>query len=349
MMKQQLLFCLTLFLIGSKVFAQTKAIVPTAADKPNRYQQEQIDRKYGMFIHFGMNTFHDQEWTDGSKPPSSYAPTAIDVKQWVSTAKAAGMKYIILVSKHHDGFCLWDSKYTSYDVASSANKTDVVAALAKECRNQGIRLGLYYSLWDRKQNGNVKDWTADKAYNTYMVNQLNELIDITKKYTDIVELWLDGGWEKENYRWPAQEIYTLVKSKSPQCQVGINWSIGSPENVDKHMVLPKDQQKLFPIRYFPSDFRLGDPYLPATPDPKLFAAQGNTYYMPFETTVVLGERWFYNTTDKKYKTLGELEQIYRTATAQDNILILNVGPNRAGRIKETDVDLLLKLKEKLKL
>ncbi|PUV24619.1 calcium:sodium exchange protein [Sphingobacterium athyrii] len=348
-MKQQLLFCLTLCLMGAKVFAQTKAIVPTAADKPNRYQQEQIDRKYGMFIHFGMNTFHDQEWTDGSKPPGSYAPTAIDVKQWVSTAKAAGMKYIILVSKHHDGFCLWDSKYTSYDVASSANKTDVVAALAKECRNQGIRLGLYYSLWDRKQNGNVKDLTADKAYNTYMLNQLSELLNITQKYTDIVELWLDGGWEKENYRWPAQEIYTLVKSKAPQCQVGINWSIGTPENVDKHMVLPKDQQNLFPIRYFPSDFRLGDPYLPATPDPKLFTSQGNTYYMPFETTVVLGERWFYNTTDKKHKTLGELEQIYRTATAQDNILILNVGPDRAGRIRETDVDLLLKLKEKLKL
>lgn len=348
-MKKQVFFSLTLCLLIAKVFAQTKVVIPTASDKPNRYQQEQIDRKYGMFIHFGINTFHDQEWTDGSKPTSSYAPTTIDAKQWVSTAKAAGMKYIILVSKHHDGFCLWDSKYTDYDVANSANKTNVVETLAKECRKQGIRLGLYYSLWDRKQNGNVNDRKADRAYNTYMLNQLTELLDMTKKYTDIVELWLDGGWEKENYRWPAQEIYTLVKSKAPQCQVGINWTIGSPENADKHVVQPKDQQNLFPIRYFPSDFRLGDPYLPGTPDPKLFTAQGNIYYMPFETTVVLGERWFYNTTDKKYKTLAELEEIYRTATAQDNILILNVGPNREGRIKEADVALLLQLKEKLKL
>ncbi|WP_286767551.1 MULTISPECIES: alpha-L-fucosidase [Sphingobacterium] len=113
--------------------------------------------------------------------------------------------------------------------------------------------------------------------------------------------------------------------------------------------MPKDQQNYYPIRYFPSDFRLGDPYLPVDPDPKLFMAQGHTYYMPFETTVVLGERWFYNTTDKKYKSLEELAGIYRTATAQDNILILNVGPNRMGRIKDSDVDILRKLKEKLKL
>lgn len=174
-------------------------------------------------------------------------------------------------------------------------------------------------------------------------------MSITGKYGHIVELWLDGGWEKENYRWPTQEIYSLVKSKAPECQIGINWSIGLPENVDKHPVLPNDQKDYFPIRYFPSDFRLGDPYLPHNPDPKLFVAQGNVYYMPFETTVVLGERWFFNTTDKKYKSLDELEDIYHKATSQDNILILNVGPNREGRVKEGDVDILMKLKDKLKL
>ena len=348
-MKKKLLFSLALAVWGTNLRAQTKTIVPVPSIHPNAYQREQIDRKYGMFVHFGMNTFHDQEWTDGSKPASSYAPSAIEVKQWVSTAKEAGMKYMILVTKHHEGFCLWDSKYTDYDVASSPNATNVVQELAKECAKQGMRLGLYYSLWDRKQNPNVKDMSADAAYNQYMLNQLNELVDMTKKYTDIVELWLDGGWEKESYRWPTQAIYNLIKKKVPGCQIGINWSIGSPENTDKHIVLPKDQQNYYPIRYFPSDFRLGDPYLPINPDPKLFMAQGNTYYMPFETTVVLGERWFYNTTDKKYKSLEELAGIYQTATAQDNILILNVGPNRMGRIKDSDVDILRKLKDKLKL
>ncbi len=348
-MKLRAQLTIVLLAILGHVLAQEKGILPISSTTANKYQIDQINRKYGMFIHFGINTFHDQEWTDGSKPASSYNPSAIDAKQWVATAKAAGMKHIILVSKHHEGFCLWDSKYTDYDVASSPNKTNVVEEVAKECKKQGIKLGLYYSLWDRKQNADVKDVKADKAYNEYLLKQLAELLSITGKYGHIVELWLDGGWEKENYRWPTQEIYSLVKSKAPECQIGINWSIGLPENVDKHPVLPNDQKDYFPIRYFPSDFRLGDPYLPHNPDPKLFVAQGNVYYMPFETTVVLGERWFFNTTDKKYKSLDELEDIYHKATSQDNILILNVGPNREGRVKEGDVDILMKLKDKLKL
>ena len=348
-MKLRAQLTIVLLAILGHVLAQEKGILPISSTTANKYQIDQINRKYGMFIHFGINTFHDQEWTDGSKPASSYNPSAIDAKQWVATAKAAGMKHIILVSKHHEGFCLWDSKYTDYDVASSPNKTNVVEEVAKECKKQGIKLGLYYSLWDRKQNADVKDVKADKAYNEYLLKQLAELLSITGKYGHIVELWLDGGWEKENYRWPTQEIYSLVKSKAPECQIGINWSIGLPENVDKHPVLPNDQKDYFPIRYFPSDFRLGDPYLPHNPDPKLFIAQGNVYYMPFETTVVLGERWFFNTTDKKYKSLDELEDIYHKATSQDNILILNVGPNREGRVKEGDVDILMKLKDKLKL
>ncbi len=348
-MQKILLSTYILFGVMFSAYAQNRVIVPVPSTQPNKYQLEQISRKYGMFIHFGINSFHDQEWTDGSKPASSYNPKAIDAKQWVETAKNAGMKHIILVSKHHEGFCLWDSKYTDYDVANSPNKTNVVEEVAKECKKQGIKLGLYYSLWDRKENPNVKDVSADQAYNAYMLKQLEELLDMTGKYSDIVELWLDGGWEKENYRWPTQDIYNLVKKKAPACQIGINWSIGSPENADKHMILPDMQKDHFPIRYFPSDFRLGDPYLPSNPDPKIFSAQGNSYYMPFETTVVLGERWFFNTTDKKYKTLEELENIYKKATAQDNILILNVGPNRDGRVKDSDVDILMKLKEKLKL
>ncbi|WP_156305973.1 alpha-L-fucosidase [Sphingobacterium endophyticum] len=348
-MQKVLLFTYILFGMMFSAYAQNRVIVPVPSTQPNKFQQEQISRKYGMFIHFGINSFHDQEWTDGSMPASSYNPKAIDAKQWVETAKNAGMKHIILVSKHHEGFCLWDSKYTEYDVANSPNKTNVVEEVAKECKKQGIKLGLYYSLWDRKENPNVKDVSADQAYNAYMLKQLEELLDMTGKYSDIVELWLDGGWEKENYRWPAQDIYNLVKKKAPACQIGINWSIGSPENADKHAVLPDMQKEHFPIRYFPSDFRLGDPYLPSNPDPKIFSAQGNSYYMPFETTVVLGERWFFNTTDKKYKTLEELENIYQKATVQDNILILNVGPNRDGRVKDSDVDILMKLKEKLKL
>ena len=326
---------------------------PIPSTKPSKYQKEQIERKYGMFIHFGINTFHNEEWTDGSKPVSSYRPTSIDAKQWVETAKNAGMKYIILVSKHHEGFCLWDSKYTEYDVAESGNPTNVIEAVAKECEAQGIRLGLYYSLWDRHRDPDPEDVSADEGYNKYMIDQLNELMDITSKHTKVVEFWFDGGWAKANYRWPFAEIYKTIKSREPQCQIGINWNIGNPDVPGeprewfKGHIGPDAQKNGDPIRHFPSDFRLGDPLLPPNPDPKLFTHNGQTYYMPWESTVCMSERWFYNTEDTTYKSIDELVDLYQKATAQDNILILNTPPDRDGRIRERDVALLTELRKRI--
>lgn len=309
---------------------------------------KQIERRYGMFIHFGINTFHDQEWTDGSKPASSYAPTAIDAEQWIRSAKEAGMKYVILITKHHDGFCLWDSRYTDYDVASSSNDTNVVLAVAKACRKYGIGLGFYYSLWDRKVNPDVDNLESDAAYNKYMINQIEELINMVKKITPVVEFWFDGGWVKKSYRWPVLDLYNTIKRVQPDCQVGINWPIGSPENID-NSVKPEQQREGYPIRYFPSDFRLGDPYLPADNDPKIFTYSGQQYYMPWESTVCISQRWFYNTTDTTYKTLDELEELYKRCTKNDNILILNCPPNREGRLRDKDVELLKQLRERLNL
>ncbi len=322
-------------------------ILPVPSERPSAAQQKQIARKYGMFIHFGINTFQDQEWTDGSCPASSYRPTTIDTDQWIKTAKKAGMKYVILTAKHHEGFCLWDSKYTEYDVASSGNTTNVIESIAKSCKKYGIGLGLYYSLWDRKVNADVKDASKDAAYNEYLIHQLNELIDIVEPYTNIVEFWFDGGWEKENYRWPVKEIYQTIKSRQPDCQVGINWTIGLPENPDAHPVVPKDQKEGYPIRYFPSDFRLGDPYLPMDDDPKIFTHDGKRYYMPWESTVCISGRWFYNTTDKTYKTVDELATLYRQCTKNDNILILNCPPARDGKLRGEDVRLLKELRKKI--
>ena len=347
MIRKLLLFGLSAFLMACSADHSERIILPKPATTPNKAQQKQIARKYGMFIHFGINTFHDQEWTDGSKPASSYRPTQIDAEQWIKAAKDAGMKYVILVSKHHDGFCLWDSEYTTYDVASSGNTTNVVEEVAKACKKHDIGLGLYYSLWDRKQNAAVKDQSLDAAYNQYMIDQLNELIQIVHKHTHIVEFWFDGGWEKANYRWPIMDIYQTIKSQEPDCQVGVNWTIGLPTNSDAHPVMPQDQKEGYPIRYFPSDFRLGDPYLPLDNDPKTFTYNGRDYYMPWESTVCLSERWFFNTGDKKYKSLEELEKMYRQCTKNDNILILNCPPNREGRLRDADIELLKKLRERI--
>jgi alpha-L-fucosidase len=346
--KKHLLF-LFILLSNNASFSQKTVTGPTPSNKPGIYQLAQIKRKYGMFIHFGINTFYDEEWTDGSKPASSYKPLTVDADQWIHVAKEAGMKYVILVSKHVDGFCLWDSKYTDYDVASSSNKTNVVEEVARACKKYGIGMGIYYSLWDRHQNASVKDSSLDKDYNEYMVSQIKELIAIVNKYTPVAELWLDAGWEKKRSRWPIAEIYKTVKEMAPQCQVGVNWSIGIPENPDPDsaFVLPVMQKTGYPIRYFPSDFRMGDPYMPANPDPKLFSYNGHLYYMPWETTLCMSEKWFYNTKDTVYKTVDELYQIYKQATAQDNILILDLPPDRSGRLREKDIQLVLALHKQI--
>ena len=336
------------FMAGTRFsFAQAAHKERVPSTRPDVYQLAQIERKYGMFIHFGINTFYDEEWTDGSKPASSYKPLAVDADQWISTAKQAGMKYVILVSKHVDGFCLWDSKYTSYDVANSGNKTNVIEAVAMACKKYNIRMGIYYSLWDRHENADINDHSLDKAYNEYMLNQIKELIGITNKYKKIVELWLDAGWLKKRSRWPIAEIYETVKEMAPQCQVGVNWSIGTPENPDPDsaFVLPTMQKTGYPIRYFPSDFRIGDPYLPGDPDPKLFSHNGMLYYMPWETTMCLSQKWFYNTRDSVYKTPEELLTVYKKATAQDNILILDLPPDRSGKLRDKDRQLVFALRK----
>ncbi|GAB1454691.1 hypothetical protein MASR2M47_47470 [Draconibacterium sp.] len=343
---------LLLLIIGNLLFScktATKEILPVPSNEPNEAQLKQIERKYGMFIHFGINTFHDMEWTDGSKPASSYEPTNIDAEQWVKTAKDAGMKYVILITKHHDGFCLWDSQFTEYDVSNSGNATNVVEAVAKACKKHNIGLGLYYSLWDRNVNSNVKNTELDSAYNSYMLKQLDELMNITQEHTNLVEFWFDGGWLKQNNQWPIKEIYQTIKSREPECQIGVNWSIGLPENPDHHPVLPEDQKEGYPIRYFPSDFRLGDPYLPVKNDPKIFTHNGEEYYMPWESTVCISQRWFYNTTDTIFKPIDELVELFKVATAQDNILILNCPPNREGKIRSKDIEILTELRERLKI
>ena len=125
-MPVKILLLFFLLCMSDELLSQNVIKEPLPSDKPSAYQLQQINRKYGMFIHFGINTFYDEEWTDGSKPPLSYKPLSIDADQWIRVAKEAGMKYVIMVSKHVDGFCLWDSRYTDYDVASSSNTTNVI-------------------------------------------------------------------------------------------------------------------------------------------------------------------------------------------------------------------------------
>lgn len=111
---RKIILIISTLLIASSMMGQ-KYILPTPSHQPSKAQLKQIERRYGMFLHFGLNTFEDEKWTDGTKPATDYCPSAIDAEQWVRAARDAGMKYIILTVKHHDWFCLWESKYTDND------------------------------------------------------------------------------------------------------------------------------------------------------------------------------------------------------------------------------------------
>jgi alpha-L-fucosidase len=178
-----------------------------------------------------------------------------------------------------------------------------------------------------------------------MLRQMTELLG---NYGPVCELWLDGGWDKANTRWPSVEIYDLVRRLQPDCQVSTNWTIGKPDNIDFN-TQPADQQEGYPIRYFPSDFRLGDSALPKFADPKVFSKNGSSYYLPFEATVTLSgqNKWFYNTTDLTNKSVSSLAELFYVATAQDNILVLNAPPDRSGKVREIERNTLFRLRDKL--
>ncbi|MBA4388181.1 MAG: hypothetical protein C0404_09385 [Verrucomicrobia bacterium] len=318
---------------GGAVTSRTATITITdihtlaATNVPNAWQRTQIARRYGMFSHFGINTFANLEWSDGTIPASTYAPTAIDADGWVRTAKLAGMHYFIVIAKHHDGFCLWDSAYTTYDVASSGNTNDVVRLVADACSKYGIQLAIYYSLWDRHEAAYASNF--DPGYINYMKNQIRELLT---NYGPVCELWLDGAWDKSRDAWKLPELYDLVKTLQPGCLMGVNNTIALPGSLETSVQVG-NQQEGYPMRYFPSDFRLSDPYLPKFPDPKIFSNAVDRYYLPFEATVTVaaGDHWFYNTTDTAAKSVGAICRYYDICTAQSNSFVLNLSPDRNGR------------------
>lgn len=295
--------------------------------------------RFGLFMHFGMNTFDDTELGDGNAPASLYAPTTIDAEGWVRTAREGGIDHLLLVCKHHDGFCLWPTTNTDYTVARSGNPTDVVRAVSDACRRQGVRFGVYYSLWDRRwdnlhQCGEHTNWVytpqQDAEYLSYMSQHLRELLS---NYGEVVELWFDGAWAKPTEQWPLDKVYDLIKRLQPSCQVGFNSTM-----------LDSSQ-----IRFFPSDFRLQDPYLPAYPDPKLGTWKGRSYYLPWETTLPVNQHWFWHADDAKLRSLDELETIYYRAVGQGNALVLNSPADRNGVMRADNAARLAELRARLSL
>ena len=327
-----------------------KRIYQKPSLEPNLFQIEQMKRQFGMFIHFGVNTFGNVEWSSGKIEALSYQPTKIDADQWVRTAWEAGMNYVVLITKHHDGFCLWDSEYTNYSVKHSGNTTDIVKAVSEACVKYGIKLGLYYSLWDCKEESYQNNFA--NGYIPYMLNQLTELLD--GRYGEIVELWFDGSWDKSVVDWRFDLIYDMVKRLQPKCQIGINHTVGEYVNeagFPDERWRPENYQQNDPLRMFPSDFRLWDPYCCRADDPKIYTFEGEQYYLPFEMTICSREgfSWFYSNIyeDKPYIPVDKVVADYKTAIEANNMVVINMPPNTEGKLVQGDIEHLMEVSRRL--
>lgn len=326
----------------------TYPIMQQPSLEPNKYQLEQMNRKFGMFIHFGINSFNNTEWSDGTLPIESYKPTAIDADSWVRTAYEAGMNYVVMITKHHDGFCLWNTNTTTYSVNYSPNKTDIIAEVAKACKKYNIQLGLYYSLWDRHE----PCYKDDEAYVEYMEKHLTELLD--GRYGEIIELWFDGAWDKPCKNWQLDRLYNHIKQLQPKCQIGVNHTVGKyseKAGYPKKRYRPENYRDRDPLRMFPSDFRLWDPYMCRENDPKIYTFNGKEYYLPFEQTICSRKEfsWFYSDT-YAVKPLMDAEEIaknYRILEKNGNMLVINMPPDHNGKLVSGDVNNLMKIAEML--
>lgn len=299
-----------------------------------------------MFIHFGINTFNDTEWSDGKLPITSYNPSNIDADSWIKNAYECGMNYVILITKHHDGFCLWNTRYTDYSVSHSPNPTDVVGEVAKACQKYGVKLGLYYSLWDRHE----PCYKDDEQYIQYMLSQLTELLD--GRYGEVVEVWFDGAWDKKAKRWGLDRLYDLIHTLQPNCVCGVNTTIGSRwGKYPKFKYLPEKYKEGMPIRYFPSDFRLWDPYFTAPNDPKLYSHNDELYYLPFEATICIRNmrNWFWDPayTQDELVPVDFIVDKYKFLISQNNLLVVNIAPNIDGKQEPSDIEHMLLVADKL--
>ena len=337
-------------------------IIPKAASvtpSPRQLSWQQLE--FIAFIHFGMNTFMDREWGQGNEDPAAFNPTDLDARQWVKVIKDAEMKMLIVTAKHHDGFCLWPSKYTDHSVKNSPWKNgagDVVGEVAQACREAGIKFGVYLSPWDRHE----KSYGDSPTYNEYFRNQLRELLT---NYGDIAEVWFDGACgegpngKRQEYDWPS--YYKLIRELQPQAVIAImgpdvRW-VGTESGYGRETewsVVPRVAQNLDAIAgssqqdsvlgaYVPGDL-MGDDL--GSRD-KIRNATSLVWY-PAETDVSIRPGWFYHESqDDLVKTPGKLVDIYYGSVGRNSVLLLNIPPDMRGRISESDIKSLKGLRKTL--
>jgi len=315
------------------------------APTPNQLAWQEME--FIAFTHFGINTFTDREWGEGTEDPSLFNPAGFDARQWARTFQAAGMKMVIVTAKHHDGFCLWPSRYTEHSVKGSPwreGKGDVVRDVADACREAGLKLGIYLSPWDRHE----PTYGDSPAYNEHFRSQLRELLT---GYGEIAEVWFDGACgegpngKRQEYDWPS--YYRVVRECQPRAVIfgmgpdlrwvgtetgygrETEWSVVPVKIREDSISPPPSLDDLF----IPGDMTAED----LGGREQISGARVLAWY-PAETDVSIRPGWFHHAKeDGEVKTPQKLVDIYFSSVGRNGVLLLNVPPDKRGLIHENDI------------
>jgi alpha-L-fucosidase len=281
--------------------------------KPSAQQVEWQDLEFGVIIHFSTNTFLDREWGDGTASPTVFDPTQFDPDQWMKAVRAAGAKYVILVAKHHDGFCLWPTEQTDYSVKASPwqnGKGDVVGDVARAARKYGLKFGIYLSPWDR-HDPRYKDTAAyDRYYN-------DELAELVQNYGDLVEFWLDGAGSG-GHVYDFKKIIETLRTYQPNTIVFADTALF--EYGDARWV--GNEAGRVPYENW-----------------NVIDRHGYLRWRPVEAdTPLRAGHWFWHPNDEaSLKSVDELLTAWDDTVGHGAQLMLGLAPDRRGLLPESDV------------
>jgi alpha-L-fucosidase len=320
-------------LLSFSAFAQSYTPAPENLKARDAFQ----DAKFGLFIHWGVySVLGDGEWVlnnkkiphkDYEKIADAFNPTQFDAAEWVSLAKAAGMKYITITSKHHDGFAMWDSKVSDWDIMDKTPyKKDVLKMLSEECKKQGIKLCFYHSHLDWHQPdyfpfGRTGTEIAGRKtggdFNKYLDYMDAQLTELLTNYGDIGAIWFDGWWDHKikgtetRVDWRLRKTYDLIHKLQPACMVGNN-----------HHVEPFEGE----------DFQMFEKDLPGG-NTAGHSADSKIGNLPLETCETMNNSWGFNVLDSKYKSTKALVHYLVRSAGHNANFLLNVGPMSNGKIQ----------------
>ncbi len=329
---------------------------PKVEIQPDENKKKFMDLNFGMFIHYGINTFYDTEISDGDLPLYNFDPPGIDTDKWCSTAKNAGMKYILMTAKSMDGFCNWPSKYSNYTVKQTPYKRDILASMVNSAEKYGLRIGFSYSLWDNYIRLNNP---SDLSYEYFIMHQLEELLT---SYGPLVEIWLDGFWKRQSYGWRNDQGFPAPQKKFLQAwrlEGAFRWRwdylYGYLKSLQSNCLVFVNSTRAFPgLPLLPVDGRNAEKGVDTEEDEPVWAWLGDETYLPLQIETTLSQKgqgnfldgnWYWHKWDKSVAKKWQVNTWRKRAEKLKANLLLNVGPSISGSLRPEDEKLLSKLSE----